>query len=134
MQYEKGDQVNDGRYNFTFLEYGSDGRPVVLNWAFGMEGKKTERWVVDPATLRDGWLTSRRDGPTLNFVAPAKPKGLNDPYELALHVAKNWQKITGLPKSAMHEEGEFPEAVEKLCAAYNVDLTDFSDAWNEVHS
>ena len=40
-----------------------------------------------------------------------------DAKQLAKHVAKKWEAITGLPKSAMHDEGEFPEEVENLCTA-----------------
>lgn len=55
-----------------------------------------------------------------------------DAKQLAKHVAKKWEAITGLPKSAMHDEGEFPEEVNGLCRAHGVDIASFSEAFNDA--
>lgn len=44
---------------------------------------------------------------------------------LASYVIDNWKKITGLPKSEMNQEGEFPEEVLKLIDDKKVDYDEF---------
>ena len=53
-----------------------------------------------------------------------------DAKQLAKHVAKKWEAITGLSRESMNDEGEFPEEVENLCSVHGVDLADFSEAFN----
>ncbi len=52
--------------------------------------------------------------------------------ELALHVIKNWQDITGFHPEAMYAEGDFPEEVYELIELYEVDIDAFQDAWSNA--
>ena len=53
-----------------------------------------------------------------------------DAKQLAKHVAKKWEAITGLPRESMNDEGEFPEEIENLCSVHGVDIEAFSEAFN----
>lgn len=58
-----------------------------------------------------------------------EPSNTYTPWLLAQYVYENWERLTGLSKNAIHDEGDFPDVIWDLCAQHNIDELEFNDAW-----
>lgn len=77
-----------------------------------------------------------------DFLNEGKAKGLDwcisqlgdkpSCSDIASFVYDNYDKVTGLRKSARNDEGYFPDEIEELVNHYGFEIDEFSDCYSDA--
>lgn len=83
---------------------------------------------IDESVVNEGKLPLDKLVAMINQKYGPKP----DCAEVAMFVYDNYNKVTGLNKSARNDEGYFPNEVEALIDEFGFDIDEFSDCYGRV--